>query len=346
MTEAELIQLHTSLVEIRSVSHQEEAIMAFAHEWLEKAGLETRWIGRNVLAKTPGTPRLLLNTHLDTVPDSPTWTRDPWRVTREAGRIYGLGSNDAKGSAAAMMACMARHLDLPGLALLLVVEEETGGEGTEMAWPELRDREGWRPEGVIVGEPTGLAVGISQWGLLVLELIASGTACHAAHAHALGATNPIYSLARNLLVIESLELPGGQNRPVPTTLSGAPSRNQVGSEAKALLDIRSMPHQDHAELINAVRSAVDCNVRVVSERLRPYRCPPDARLVQVAIQITGQESFESRTMSDQVFFEGVAAIKCGPGDSSRSHTADEYLMETELIEGANAYTEIAQEFLR
>lgn len=346
MTDADLLSLHRSLVEIPSISGAEAEVMDFAFRWLQSAGLETWRVGRNVLAKTPGEVKLLLNTHLDTVPSSASWTREPHTVTTEEGRIYGLGSNDAKGCAAAMMIAMARHRETPGLALLLAVDEETGGQGTEIAWPHLRDELGWTVEAVLVGEPTELQAGIGQWGMLILELVAEGTPCHAAHAATLGHKNPIFALSRDLAKLETLALPTGGNFACPTVLTGSQAKNQVPGEAKAILDIRTLPGQSHPEIEEFLAQILESSVRVVSNRLNPYQCDPHCRLMgSVRKAIPSTPCFESRTMSDQVFFQGVNAVKLGPGVSARSHTADEYILESELVEGAAAYQSIIKEFL-
>jgi acetylornithine deacetylase len=343
----DVLSLHRALVGIPSVSKSESEVMTYASDWLARNGLEVFWIGRNVVAKTSGDVRLLLNSHLDTVPPTAEWTRDPFVAEVSDGKVYGLGSNDAKGAVAAMMACMARCCDTPGLALLLVVDEETGGEGAEIAWPCLRDEHGWRPEGVIVGEPTELQIGVGQRGLLVLELAVSGTPCHAANAADMGVENPVFVLAENLLRLPHLKLPGGTNLATPTVLQGSRARNQVAGEVSAILDIRTLPGQSHEEIIDFLQRELSCEVRVSSRRLQPFRCDPQARIVEAAQSVVkGAKPFESRTMSDQVFFNGENAIKMGPGVSARSHTADEFILEAEVMHGADTYTAIAKEFLR
>lgn len=320
--------------------------------FLEGKGATVQRCGLNVIALAGEGPRLLFNTHLDTVPPTSSWTRPPHTASREDGKVFGLGSNDAKGCAAAMIAAFLHVLECGGpsqVAIMLAVEEETGGKGTELAWPWLRDEHGWTPEGVVVGEPTQLQVGITQKGLLQAELVAYGQACHAANATAMGAKNPIWDLASDLLALQQVDLGTdpelGPTTLQPTRLEGADARNQVPGQAIACLDIRTNPDKHHDEVLRELQAAVKGEIRARSLRLEAYACAPEASIVRAALAANpSAKAFGSRTMSDQVFFKGVSAIKCGPGDSARSHTSDEFIYEQEILDGAAFYTRLAQEF--
>ena len=352
MNDAELLDFHRRLVEIPSLSHEEAPIADFVEGFLKGKGLEVERVGDNVLARVGSGPRLLLNSHYDTVPVAAGWTRDPHKVQVEDGRIFGLGSNDAKGPLAAMTAAAlrAQAANLPlELMLLFVADEETGGAGTELVWPMLRE-EGLLPGGVVVGEPTGLDIAVAQKGMLVLELVAEGDACHAAHARRLGARNPIWTLAKDLMALEDLDLgdPHPALGPVtltPTVISGGSGRNQVQSEMRCVLDLRTVPGIDHAELAQRVRDRVSSHVELRSGRLKPTHCDDSALVLSAARQAAPQATlFGSPTMSDMVFFDGVPAIKVGPGKTERSHTADEYILQSEVLEGAKFYLGLASAY--
>lgn len=348
----QILDFHRRLVATPSPSHQEGAIATLVEGELRAAGAEVRRLGDNVLARAGSGPRLLLNSHLDTVAATPQWTRDPWTPAREDGRVYGLGANDAKAAVAAMVAAFAGVVERGGpcdVALLLVPEEETGGKGTEVAWPALRAG-GFAPEGVVIGEPTGLDVAIAQKGLLILELSSEGDACHAANAAALGARNPIRGLARDVVALDGVDL--GPEHPLlgrttlePTVLSAGERRNQVPGRAACWLDLRTVPGVPHEELAARVRAAVAGPVRVHSDRLRPRECPSDAPIVAAARAARpAARLYGSRTMSDLVFFDGVPALKCGPGRSERSHTPDEWVLESEILDGAAFYETLIARF--
>jgi acetylornithine deacetylase len=343
----DVLALHKQLVEIPSLSHQEGLIADFVEAFLKEAGAKTRRINNNVIAWRGEGRKLLFNSHLDTVPPNSAWTRNPHQVIVEDGKIYGLGSNDAKASVAAMTTAFLNH-DGPGeLCLMLVQEEETGGKGTERAFPWLLDQ-GWRPDGVVVGEPTELNIGIAQKGLMILELIATGDACHAANANRLGAKNPIFELAKAITKLEDIDLSChdelGPTTLQPTQLKGAEIHNQVPGQAVAVLDIRTVPGLSHAQIVQQIKEATRLEIKERSTRLEPYAVDPNSDVVRAALAAGGGKSFASPTMSDQVFFRGWPAIKCGPGVSARSHSADEYVLESELLEGASFYGRLIHEF--
>ncbi|MHB8874475.1 MAG: M20/M25/M40 family metallo-hydrolase, partial [Myxococcaceae bacterium] len=256
MTDEELLALHRELVAIPSVSHGEKAVCDHLEGWLRRAGVAAHRFGDNLFASCGEGPVLCFNSHLDTVPPGPGWTRPPHGVTVEDGRVYGLGSNDAKASVAAMIASflrLSRRALGARVLLTLVCEEETGGKGAEVLIPELA-RRGIVPEAVIVGEPTGLDVAIAQKGLLVLELREKGRACHAAHGRALEAPNALRSLARDLVALDGVDL--GESHPElgpvtlePTVAKGGAARNTIPAEASCVLDVRTNPSPSHAQLI-------------------------------------------------------------------------------------------------
>ena len=345
-----LLKLHADLVTIPSVSHNEAQIADFVEHHLTQIGAKVFRHGLNIIATTSDQPKLLFNSHFDTVPANDAWTREPWSPTQEGDQIFGLGSNDAKGCVAAMLTAFAHLKDIPGLAILLSPEEETGGSGTEKVWPYLRDELGWNPNAIIVGEPTELQIGTVQRGLLLLDLVAKGTASHAANADPSGKTNPVFTLARDLAKLQNIKLTPhpmlGQPTMQPTTLTGAEARNQIPGEARASLDVRTVPIETHDQIIAMLEDTLESEIEVRSKRLTPFACDPEAQIVKtIQTLLPDSKPFASKTMSDQVHFAGFNAVKFGPGVSARSHTANEFILASELIAGANAYLQIAQEFL-
>lgn len=350
----EVLDLHRALVETRSVSGDEEAAARLVASWLDRHGVRAERIGRSVLAHAgaEGGPTLLLDSHLDTVPPAAGWSRDPWTAERHDGRVFGLGANDAKASVAAMAAAVAAHAARPapvGVWLALVEGEETRGEGTTRVLAEL-GRRGVTVDGAVFGEPTGLDVAIAQKGLLLLELVAHGDSCHAAHAARLGATNALRVLARDLVALEELDLGPADPNLGPTTLEptqaeAGVAHNVLPASARAVLDLRTVPALPHAELIERVRRAVRSDVVVRSDRLRPRSTDPEAAVVRAARAARPEANlFGSATLSDLAFADGIAAIKCGPGVSERSHTADEFVLEEEILAGKRFYVDCIRAF--
>jgi acetylornithine deacetylase len=242
------------------------------------------------------------------------------------------------------------EVELPfTLALALVEGEETRGIGTETVLAELA-RLGRRPAAAVIGEPTGLDVAIAQKGLLVLELVSRGDACHAAHARALGAGNAARRLAHDLIALEEVDLgpPHAHLGPMtlePTQLAAGVARNVVPAEATAILDVRTTPDLAVGEVVRRIRGAVRGEVRVLSDRLLPRETAADEGIVAAALRVRPEARlYGSATLSDLVFLDGIPAIKCGPGDSARSHTADEYVLEAEVLAGARFYTALVGAF--
>lgn len=344
----EILGLHRAITAIPSVSGTESALADFLEAKLRRHGAAPERIGNSLLARIGRGPILLLDTHLDTVPPAPGWTRDPWTVEETDGRIVGLGANDAKAAVAAMTAAFLAWLDvdLPfTLALALVEGEETKGTGTQAILAELAAR-GETVEAAVVGEPTGLDLAVAQKGLLVLELRTAGDACHAAHAVALGAANAARRLAHDLVALESIDF--GPAHPYlgpitlePTQVQAGTARNVVPAEATAILDVRTTPALSRAEIVARVQAAVQGEIRVLSDRLLPKETSSDAPLVDAARTARPEARlFGSATLSDMVFLNGTPAVKCGPGRTERSHTPDEYVLESEILDGAQFYTRL------
>jgi len=347
---AGLLRFHADLVAMRSVSHEEGPIADFVEGWLRDRGASVERVGDNVIARAGSGPGIVLCSHLDTVPATDAWTRDPWEVTREGEKIFGLGSNDAKASVAAMTFAFLSALERGGpceVALMLVPEEETGGDGAEVAWPHLRAA-GFDARAVVVGEPTNLEIATSQKGLLILELTTEGDACHSANASAMGARNAVRALARDIVALDGVDLGGahphlGGTTLEPTVTRAGERRNVIPASASAWLDLRTVPGVSHADLIASVRSCVEGEVRVHSERLRPCQCDEDAAIIEAARRARPESSvYGSRTMSDMVWFADVPVIKCGPGRTERSHTADEFVLASEVAAGAAFYESVIQ----
>lgn len=352
LPEREILSLHRTVTGAPSVSGEEEALADFLEGLLRRNGVKPSRIGNSLLATVGQGPVLLLDTHLDTVPPAPGWTRDPWSVESVDGRIYGLGSNDAKASVAAMtVAFLAfREAELPfTLALALVEGEETRGTGTEAVLAELA-RRGMPPAAAVVGEPTGLDIAVAQKGLMVLELAAIGDSCHAAHAATLGAANAARRLAHDLVALEAVDFgpPHPRLGPItlePTLVRAGTARNVVPGEATAVLDVRTTPALSRREVVERIGRVVAGEVRVLSDRLLPRETPEESGLVAAALRARPEARlFGSATLSDMVFMDGIPVVKCGPGRTERSHTPDEFVLEEEVLDGARFYARLVRAF--
>jgi len=351
--EEEILALHRELVATPSVSGEEAAIADRLAALLAAHGVAAERLGDSLFARAGSGPLFVLDTHVDTVPPAPGWTLEPFAATRVDGRVHGLGANDAKASVAAMtaafLALAGRDLGIT-LGLALVAGEETRSQGTR----DVLDRllaEGVEIAAAVFGEPTGLDLAVAQKGLLVLELAATGAAAHAAHARALGAVNAARGLARDLVAIEAVDL--GPEHPElgpttlePTVVRAGTARNVVPAEATAILDVRTTPALAPDELVARLRAIAAGEVRVLSDRFAPRESPAGSALLAAARAARpGATSYGSATLSDWALLPAaVPGIKVGPGRSERSHTPDEYVLESEIVDGAVFYEELAVDF--
>lgn len=344
-----LQDLCAQLVRIPSVSGAEEQVGEFCADWFSTRGLQADFVERSLVVRVAGGPgpRLLLNTHYDTVPAGDRWETDPWDVSWQGDRLTGLGANDAKGCVAAMMMATAELAAGPGLdgelILSLHQEEETNNRGMEL----VRDAVG-PVDLAITGEPTGCEVIRSQSGLAVFRVNWTGKACHAAHISRVDHENALLQAAGELARWQApYLLPGehellGPSTLSPTVMTSGTRHNLIPDGAEVIFDARLAPPHDAEECVAILEEAFPrAKVTVRSKRLGPKDTPADHPLVVEALDVLGKtRALGSNTLSDMALLPGVPAIKCGPGQTVRSHTAGEYITKAELQQGAEFYTQV------
>ena len=349
------IDLLRELIAIPSVSGQETELAVFVEQTVRRWGLDVVRNANAVRVEVNGWgagPTIALVSHLDVVPPGAGWTRDPFTPGIEGSRLYGRGSGDAKASVAAMLYAAKDIVDSGGvdagrLLVILGYAEET--KNTTMG---AAAEEAGEIDAALIGEPTGLDFAIAQRGLMMVDLLAQGDQRHAAYAsNEDGFTNSVQVLARDLIKLDSLF--GSRSHPVlgratatATMLEAGVSRNITPPVARAVLDVRSTPDWTHEELAEELRTALTCDVIVTSRRLVPCETPPGSRLLATASGLRpSAKHFGSPTCSDWVFFRQWDAIKCGPGTSRRSHTADEYVDIPEVTAARAFYGELVRAYL-
>lgn len=337
-------ELLSRMVRIPSASGQESELADFVGQLAAQHKLHVRRVGGSiVLSPHPGPVRVLFASHLDTVPVGEGWTADPLAGEWRAGRLLGRGANDAKGCAAAMLWALvhcAREGSATGAAVALTACEETSNAGMQAVIDELG-----LPELAVVGEPTGLQVVRSQAGLCLIEAHWTGSSCHAAHAHRHSHENALLAAARDLAALPPVGVLRtghpllGPTTWVPTLLSSGERHNVVPDRACAVFDCRlAPPHSALTCLEELGRKLPGAELVVRSDRLRAVETSAEHYLVRGACELAGAaQAVGSNTMSDMALLADVPAIKVGPGESARSHTADEYLEEEELEAGCRFY---------
>lgn len=347
------LELLQGLVFIPSFSKEESVAAGFVFDWLEKQGAQPQRYLNNVWAVAPGyeaaRPTLLLNSHIDTVKPVADWTRDPFTPAVIDGKFYGLGSNDAGGCVATLAATFLQLSQQNlgyNLVLALTAEEEISGmNGIEALWPHLPPI-----DFAIVGEPTNCQMALAERGLLVLDCTAHGQAGHAARLEGI---NAIYEALPDMewFRTHQLDRVGDYLGPVTmqvTQVSAGTQHNAVPASCHFVVDIRLNECYTHQEILEIVTDNVRCQVKPRSQRLKPSWLPPTHPVAQAGAAM-GLTGYGSPTLSDRALIP-CASLKIGPGESRRSHTADEFIFVDELAQGIDTYggllRAIKPEFLR
>ena len=348
MTPADLI---TRLVGTPSVSGEEGPLADLVSDLVRNRGFEVHRQGHNLWFRfgAKGGARLLLNSHLDTVPPCAGWEGDPFTPVWNGARLQGLGANDAKGCVAAILLAafeLARRPLGGEVVVALTAEEETGGQGIATILDQLGPL-----DGAVVGEPTGLRICAAQRGMLLLKCTARGQSGHVANAQMLGAENAIHKAARDIGRIAAMDFPAhpllGTQKPQVTQVSGGLRRNQVPDSCEFFVDLRTSPDQDHDALAADFQRQLESEVAIHSKRYLPKGTDPAHPIVRAALQAARKVGpVGSGTTSDWAFLGAVPAVKAGPGDTFRSHTPNEYLTLPELEASIAFYADLATAFFQ
>lgn len=340
MTLEQAIEFLKRLIATPSVSRDESAAADIVEAQMVEMGFQPHRKGSNVWAEAwecdESKPTILLDAHIDTVRPNAQWVRDPFTPTVEGDRLYGLGSNDTGGSLVAMMAAFSRlaTTEQPyNLIMLASAEEEvTGVNGVRAILPELG-----KVDFAIVGEPTGMNPAVAEKGLLVLDCVAHGVAGHAAREEGV---NAIYRALRDIEWFRThrFERVSPLLGPVKMTVTGVEAgtqHNVVPAECRFMVDVRVNEYYQNVEMVELIRAAVECDVTPRSTHLNSSAIALDHPAVERLVA-EGRKPFGSPTMSNQAVMP-FTTLKLGPGDSARSHTADEYILISEIAEAVGVY---------
>lgn len=342
----EILDLLSRLIATPSLSRQEEATAALIHDFLTDHGASPRRFRNNVYAFSenfdPARPTLLLNSHHDTVKPASTYTRDPFAPTVEDGRIYGLGSNDAGASAVSLIKTFLdlRSVNLPfNLLLAITAEEEVGGENGMRAFLPHLAGEGLSVTAAIVGEPTGMQPAVAERGLVVLDCVTPGVTGHAARGEGI---NAIYRAMTDIDALRSFKFPRESEILGPvsvnvTQINAGWQHNAIPDECKWVVDIRTTDAFTNEETVGLMRKAVKYSTLTPrSTRVRASVIDTGHPLVKGA-EALGLKPFVSPTTSDMSLMYDFPSLKIGPGESSRSHSADEFVMISEIEQAIGIY---------
>ncbi len=339
------VQLLQSLIRIPSFSRQEGETARLLENFLQERGIKTNRHLNNVWAVnqyfTPGLPTLLLNSHHDTVKPNKAYTREPFDGVIEEGKLFGLGSNDAGGALVALLFTFLHFYAQPNLPYNLVFaataeEEISGAQGIEALLPLLPPIDCG-----IVGEPTLLNLAIAERGLLVLDVTVQGIAGHAAREegeNALYKALPDIEWFRNYRFEKQSDLLGPVKMSVTVIETENKAHNVVPPVCHFVVDVRVNECYTFEEVLAVIEKHVQGKVQPRSLRMRSSSIPLDHPLVKAGLALQ-RTPYGSPTTSDKALMP-FPTLKMGPGDSARSHSADEFIYVHELEEGIRLYKEL------
>ena len=340
----EALGLLKQLISTPSFSKEEGATAELIEGFLQSKGVKTYRKLNNIWAYNanfdPQKPTILLNSHHDTVKPNSAYTLDPFSPIEKEGKIYGLGSNDAGGALVSLIATFLHFYSQENLkynfCLAATAEEEISGtNGLELVLPELGDL-----EFAIVGEPTLMDLAIAEKGLMVLDCVAKGSSGHAAREEG---DNAIYKALkdiewfRNYRFAKTSKLFGPIKMSV-TVIHAGTQHNVVPASCEFVVDVRVTDAYKNEEVLKIIRQNVSCEVKPRSTRLKPSSIDPKHPIVQAGIAL-GKNTYGSPTTSDQALLD-FPSLKVGPGDSARSHSADEFIYLEEIKQGISTYIKL------
>ena len=338
---SEALCLLRKLISVSRISRQESQAADIMAAELARLGFEPKREGNNVWASCPqfdsNLPTLLLNAHLDTVRPVASWTRNPLSADLEEGVLYGLGSNDCGGGLVSLLQVF-RILATDGSAgcnlifLASAEEEVSGSEGITRVLPLIPEI-----DSAIVGEPTSMRPAIAEKGLMVVDAVAHGRSGHAAREEGVNAIS---------VAIEDIEWLRGERFPkisqllgkvkaTVTIISAGTQHNVIPDRCEFTIDVRSNELYSNLQILNIMKEGMRSSLKARSLRLNSSRIDMDHPLVKQCLRM-GMKPFGSPTLSDQALMP-FPSIKIGPGDSARSHSADEYIKVEEIAEAIPTY---------
>lgn len=337
------IELLKQLVSLQSYSGEEDKTADLIEQYLKEHGFSPQRKKNNVWAwakdKDESKPTLLLNSHHDTIKATSKWSYDPFTPTIENGKLIGLGSNDAGGPLVSLIHTfihLAKSDQDYNLVFLASAEEETSGkQGVPVVLEELGEIDLG-----VVGEPTSMDMAVAERGLIVLDCVAHGKSGHAARSEG---ENALYKAMKNIEWFQNYEFEkisevlGKVNMNV-TQIEAGSQHNVVPDECRFVVDVRPNEYYTNEEIVEEIRKQVDCDVKPRSLNLNASGISEKHSIVKKGKEL-GIKTYGSQTMSDQVHMP-FPCIKMGPGDTHRSHTADEFIYLKEIEEGIETYIEL------
>lgn len=337
------VALLQQLIAIPSFSREENAASDFLERFIEINGFVVSRKHNNIWMLSPGfdstRPTVLLNSHIDTVKPVAGWARDPFSPIIEKGRLFGLGSNDAGASLVSLLQTffyLTHKQQTYNLIFAASAEEEVSGEnGLESLLKELPNI-----DFAVVGEPTNMQLAVAEKGLMVLDCTSTGIAGHAARNEG---ENAIYKALQDIEWFRTYEFEKktdllGPVKMTVTQINAGTQHNVIPDKCTFVVDVRSNEMYSNEEIMTEIQRNVNCDVKARSTRLSSTATPLEHPIVTRGIDLN-LSVYGSPTLSDQALMP-FPSVKIGPGDSARSHTADEYILIREIEKAIETYIQL------
>ena len=344
------VKLLRELIGTPRISREETKAADVLAHCMEEYGLTYQREANNIWSICPDydpkRPTILLNAHLDTVRPVSSWTRNPYEPTLDGDCLYGLGSNDCGGGLVSLLQVFRlmtkgekgmQPLSFNLVFLASAEEEVSGANGIQRVLPLLPEI-----DVAIVGEPTGMQPAVAEKGLMVLDLVSHGKSGHAARSEG---KNAIYGMLDDLLWLRDYRFERvspllGPTLMQVTVVNAGTQHNVVPDECRAVVDIRTNELYTNVEVLEFVSKQLKCEVKARSTRLSSSSIPLNHPLVRKLVAM-GKKPFGSPTLSDQALMP-FPSFKLGPGESSRSHTANEFIRISEIAAAISTYRDLLQ----
>lgn len=341
----EALALLKALIGKPSVSRNEQEATDVMCTFMSEHGIKHQRIGNNIMCVpedySPQKPTILLNAHIDTVKPAPGWNRDPFVATEEDGRLYGLGSNDCGGGLVSLLQAyriLTSSEQQYNLIYAVSAEEEVSGKDGFTLLKEYLPK----IDVAIVGEPTSLQPAIAEKGLMVLDITTTGQAGHAARNEGV---NALYKAIDQINWLRNYKFPKvspmlGEMKMTTTIIQAGTLHNCIPDKCTYTVDVRTTDCYTNQEVLDFVSSQLEAEVKARSTRLGSSHIDPSHPLVKRCEEM-GLVPFGSPTLSDQALMPWPS-FKLGPGDSQRSHTADEYIVIADIEKAICLYVSLLQ----
>jgi acetylornithine deacetylase len=335
------LQTLKELISIQSFSKEEHTVADLMENKLKSFGYEVNRKGNNVWIFNKNIkqnqPVVLMNSHLDTVKPNEKWTKDPYHPEISEEKLFGLGSNDAGGCLVSLMATFLAldetDQEYNRVFCASAEEEISGKNGFELVQDEIG-----RIDVGIVGEPTLMEMAIAEKGLMVLDCEAIGVPGHAARNEGV---NAISLAMKDIEWFHSFQFENesdmlGPVKMTVTQINAGKQHNVIPASCAYVVDVRTNEHYSNEKAFEIIQANVESDVKARSFRMNSSGIPLEHPLIQTGLSL-GMGYYGSPTTSDQAIMKGFPTLKLGPGDSARSHTADEFIYEKEIGEGIEKY---------